>query len=67
MSWMGLTLQLICDSLPNNWWFSISSSNAWVSGISEISGAGGRNQSIDISLSRWLYKIQKYEFMLTKI
>ena len=67
MSWMGLTLQLICDSLTNSWWFSISSSNAWVSGISEISGAGGRNQSIDISLSRWLYKIQKYEFMLTKI
>ena len=67
MSWMGLTSQLICDSLPNSLRFSISSSNAWGSGISEISGAGGRNQSKDFSLSRWLYKIQKYEFILTKI
>ena len=64
---MDLTSQLTCDTLPNNLWLSISSSNAWVSGISEISGAGGRNQSKDFSLSRWLYKIQKYEFMLTKI
>lgn len=64
---MDLTSQLTCDTLPNNLQLSISSSNAWVSGISEISGAGGRNQSKDFSLSRWLYKIQKYEFMLTKI
>lgn len=48
---MGLASQQICDNLPNSLWLSISSSNAWVSGISEINGAGGRNQSKDFSLS----------------
>lgn len=51
MTYTGLVSQQICDNLPNSLWFSISSSNAWVFGISENNGAGGRNQSNDFSLS----------------
>lgn len=46
------------DNLPNSLWLSISSSNAWISGISEISGAGGRNQSIDFPLTGKLHRKQ---------
>lgn len=64
---MGLTSQQICHNLPNSLWLCMSSSNAWVSGISEINGAGGRNQSNDFSLSGYLYKIEICENMLIKI
>ena len=54
---VGLASQQICDNIPNGLWFSISSSNVWVSGISETNGAGGRNQSNDFPLSGELHKI----------
>lgn len=43
----GFITDAVCDNIPNSLWLSISSSNAWVSGISETNGAGGRKQSND--------------------